>query len=453
MWVCLAALLGDLDAAAARHVEVADHQVGRARAMTSIASSASAASPTTWKLLPRSLRRPDRQIWWSSATTTRTAPFDTGRSLARPARARPARVRCGGGGAGRRQLRGRVGRRRRRGRAAHRDHRRVRGRGGRVHDRLVTGDGLERGDPGSGRAVARRPWWSPAGTGRSAPPPACWPEATCLSASSRSAPSTTSPRTSASRSSSRRRPRSRSAGAVRAVDVAEVNGRCFVNNSSLGVYPAMVGIRDRIREERGWGKVRAAPVAAWRVLRRFPVRRLHITRRRLRGGPAHPVRVRRQRPLRDRTRGRGRAERARSGRGLPLRGPGRLASQARGRRTAVRRARLDRGAASSTSTARAEILVSPRHHRLSVAVDGEVVTLRSPLRYRSRPPRCRCGPAPRELGRGTDRSGRRRRRAPLISRVPRSHGVLERAPRAAPRCRGPGPRPPPPARRPRTSGP
>ena len=66
-------------------------------------------------------------------------------------------------------------------------------------------------------------------------------------------------------------------GAVRSVDVAEVNGRCFVNNSSLGVYPVMVGLRDRIREERGWGKVRSVPVAAWRVLRRFPVRRLHIS--------------------------------------------------------------------------------------------------------------------------------------------------------------------------------
>jgi diacylglycerol kinase family enzyme len=65
-------------------------------------------------------------------------------------------------------------------------------------------------------------------------------------------------------------------GTATRVDVVEVNGRCFVNNSSLGVYPAMVAVRDRIRDERGWGKVRAVPVATWRVLRRFRMRRLHI---------------------------------------------------------------------------------------------------------------------------------------------------------------------------------
>src|SRR5690606_11439746 len=47
-------------------------------------------------------------------------------------------------------------------------------------------------------------------------------------------------------------------GAVRAladaeprlVDVGEVNGRVFVNNSVLGVYPEMVAIRDKLRSRR-----------------------------------------------------------------------------------------------------------------------------------------------------------------------------------------------------------
>lgn len=65
-------------------------------------------------------------------------------------------------------------------------------------------------------------------------------------------------------------------GEVRAIDVAEVNGRVFVNNSALGVYPAMVAIRDRIREHKGWGKVRAVPVAAYRVLRDLPLHRLDL---------------------------------------------------------------------------------------------------------------------------------------------------------------------------------
>lgn len=67
------------------------------------------------------------------------------------------------------------------------------------------------------------------------------------------------------------------AGEVRHVDVGEVNGAVFVNNSALGVYPAMVAVRDRIREQRGWGKVRAVPVACIGVLRQLPVHRLDLS--------------------------------------------------------------------------------------------------------------------------------------------------------------------------------
>ena len=68
------------------------------------------------------------------------------------------------------------------------------------------------------------------------------------SASCRWARSTTSPRTSASRSSSRRRPRRSSPGGTCAIDVGEVNGRVFINNSSLGLYPEIV--RDREQQQR-----------------------------------------------------------------------------------------------------------------------------------------------------------------------------------------------------------
>ncbi len=60
------------------------------------------------------------------------------------------------------------------------------------------------------------------------------------------------------------------------VDVGEVNGKIFVNNASIGVYPAMVTERDDLRERRGWGKVRAAPVAIVRTLRRLPVHHLQL---------------------------------------------------------------------------------------------------------------------------------------------------------------------------------
>ena len=53
------------------------------------------------------------------------------------------------------------------------------------------------------------------------------------------------------------------------VDVGEVNGRVFLNNSSLGVYPAIVRLRERYRAS-GRGKWVAALWAGLTVLRRNP---------------------------------------------------------------------------------------------------------------------------------------------------------------------------------------
>lgn len=67
------------------------------------------------------------------------------------------------------------------------------------------------------------------------------------------------------------------AGRVRAVDVGEVNGRVFVNNSSIGVYPRVVADRDRSRRERGWPKWLALAIAGGRALLHFRHRRLAIS--------------------------------------------------------------------------------------------------------------------------------------------------------------------------------
>jgi diacylglycerol kinase family enzyme len=66
------------------------------------------------------------------------------------------------------------------------------------------------------------------------------------------------------------------AGHIRQVDVAEVNGRVFVNNSSIGLYADMVTDRDRQLNDTGRSKWSAMLVAGWRVLRRFSRRRLSI---------------------------------------------------------------------------------------------------------------------------------------------------------------------------------
>ena len=53
------------------------------------------------------------------------------------------------------------------------------------------------------------------------------------------------------------------------VDVGEVNGRVFINNSSLGLYPEIV--RGRERQERlGYGKWTSLVRSAFKVLRRYP---------------------------------------------------------------------------------------------------------------------------------------------------------------------------------------
>ena len=60
------------------------------------------------------------------------------------------------------------------------------------------------------------------------------------------------------------------------VDLGEVNGRFFVNNASLGIYPDRV--RDRVRQQRrlGRGKWWAMTWAAIGVLRRSPFLRLTL---------------------------------------------------------------------------------------------------------------------------------------------------------------------------------
>jgi diacylglycerol kinase family enzyme len=54
------------------------------------------------------------------------------------------------------------------------------------------------------------------------------------------------------------------------VDVGEVNGRVFVNNSSLGLYPQIVHQREKQRSRLGRGKWRAMLWATLLTLRRYP---------------------------------------------------------------------------------------------------------------------------------------------------------------------------------------
>jgi YegS/Rv2252/BmrU family lipid kinase len=66
-------------------------------------------------------------------------------------------------------------------------------------------------------------------------------------------------------------------GKERRVDVAEMNGNIFINNSAIGLYPLMVVDRDQQRKRLGRSKRLAMAVASLRTLARFKHHRLTLT--------------------------------------------------------------------------------------------------------------------------------------------------------------------------------
>ena len=174
------------------------------------------------------------------------------------------------------------------------------------------------------------------------------------------------------------------AGHVASVDVGEVNGRTFVNNSSIGVYPDIVVERERLRKQ-GYRKWTAFALASARILRRYRGFVVRVTaddatdrartafvfignneyevdglnlgaRARLDGG--HLVAY-----LAPRVHARDL--------------PGLLALALAGRAKASH---------ALESFAATELYIHTRgRHRLRVALDGEVAVMTRPLRYRTRP--------------------------------------------------------------------
>ena len=172
-------------------------------------------------------------------------------------------------------------------------------------------------------------------------------------------------------------------GLVCKVDVGEVNGRIFLNNSSLGVYPAIVRLREKYRATVG-GKWLAALWAGLTVLRRRPFMAVRIV--------AEGETIIRRTPLvlvgnnEYRMSGIHAGSRESLARGqLALyvlnaeQRPGllRLAWQ-------VLLKGAERVQEVDLITVE-EATVETKRHRLQVATDGEVFSLQSPLNYRIRP--------------------------------------------------------------------
>lgn len=65
-------------------------------------------------------------------------------------------------------------------------------------------------------------------------------------------------------------------GHSRRVDVGEVNGRIFLNNSSIGVYPEFVRYREQAQHRLGWSKWPAALLATIKAFRNVMFLRLYL---------------------------------------------------------------------------------------------------------------------------------------------------------------------------------
>jgi diacylglycerol kinase family enzyme len=172
--------------------------------------------------------------------------------------------------------------------------------------------------------------------------------------------------------------RAAAGGQVVKVDLGEVNGQRFVNNSSIGIYPRIVVTRE-VHEQR-WPKGLATVAAAWEQLRHGHRFTVMIDGRRYR---AWMVFV-----------GNGRYGRgllrlnSREGLGsnvLDFRLARADSPLARARVTAALVAGwLDRSPLLVQRESRELVIDLPRD-LVDVALDGEVVRLRPPLRYVSRP--------------------------------------------------------------------
>jgi len=171
---------------------------------------------------------------------------------------------------------------------------------------------------------------------------------------------------------------------VIAVDVGEVNGRIFINNSSLGMYPDMVRDRERQQARLGRGKLRSLVWASIAVLRRFPFLTVRIdveSEKRVLVTPIVFI---------------GNNEYQMEGFDIGARASlegGTLCIyivKKQGRAALVRlslaaligRLKQARDFEAHTAT---EVVIETRHAHILVSADGEVLRMTTPLRYRIRP--------------------------------------------------------------------
>jgi YegS/Rv2252/BmrU family lipid kinase len=172
-------------------------------------------------------------------------------------------------------------------------------------------------------------------------------------------------------------------GRSRMVDVAEVNGRTFINNSAIGLYPLMVLDREAQQAKLGRSKRWALAVAAARTLFRFSSRRLALTIDDKKAQVDTPLLFVGNNAYRMQLPDAGKREALDRGElfVLVLRRKSRLGFCVASLRALFGRARKD-------DVVRLEhvesLRVDSHHSTLAVSLDGETVRLKPPLDYRIR---------------------------------------------------------------------
>jgi diacylglycerol kinase family enzyme len=177
------------------------------------------------------------------------------------------------------------------------------------------------------------------------------------------------------------------------VDVGEVNGRVFLNNSSLGLYPKIV--REREKQQRlGWGKWPAFVWAAVSVLRRYPLLDVRLS--------VDEAEFARRTPFVFVGNNEYEMESFNIG-ARPCLDKGELSLYITHRTGRLGLMRLAlralfgglRKESDFTAMCTKEVWIKTRHRRLRVALDGEITVVEPPLHYRVRPGALRViAPAP-----------------------------------------------------------
>jgi diacylglycerol kinase family enzyme len=171
---------------------------------------------------------------------------------------------------------------------------------------------------------------------------------------------------------------------IKQVDVAEVNGRVFINNCSVGSYAEAVRRRDALRREKGHGKWPAMIMASYTVFRELRRLRLNLEI----AGSSESIRTPFLLVGNNQYTGQVLDASLR-----PRLDEGKLwlyTTRARTRLTMLRLVwqslvnRIDAADELDVRSIR-EAVISTTRSSIPVAADGEIIDVRPPLRFRSRP--------------------------------------------------------------------